>query len=328
MNSLCNIQGKKFNFNKFKFLELFNNKEGFIEGNTNDETMKDLEAQFNGKLQSYGILYDEHIREKLVKDVEISTLLGQTAKYNNEDFYISRKGVMRKLSWGYVNHGCLKPARNITDKQKTKLKIGIPLKKTIRGGQTFYEKCTDRHIDKTGKIISNEITGDSAWLDDLGTKYKFKQGDSRDNSCPNGIEQTINDITYSMIKSGEELGPTDNCIEGFSNSQKSSKKSRLTKLNNELVEIASKMKSLINSVLSESEQNDNKISQQAKSLDEIIKDLNSDREKIKNLKKELFSLDGNVRDNKYLVDASNMQYVGWGVSLITVLVLGLYTMKK
>ena len=323
MNSVCNIQGKKFKFNKFKFLEIFNKKEGFIEGNTNDETMKDLETKFNGKLQAYGIKYDEYIKEKLVSDVDISTLLGQTAKYNNEDFYISRKGVMRKLSWGYGNHGCLKPARNITAKQKTKLEPGIPLKKTIQpDGQTFYEKCTDQHIDKTGKVISNEITGDSAWLDDFGTKYKFKQGDSRDNSCPNGIEQTIDNITYSMIKSGEELGPTGKC------EQILTKQGDLNKLNNELVEIASKMKKLINSVQVESEQNDNKISRQAKSLDEIIEDLNSDREKIKNLKKELFSLDGNVRDNKYLVDASNMQYVGWGVSLITVLVLGLYTMKK
>ena len=66
----------------------------------------------------------------------------------------------------------------------------------------------------------------------------------------------------------------------------------------------------------------------AKSLDEIITNLEADREKIKNLKKEIFSLNGNVRDNKYLVDASNMQYVGWGVSLITLFVLGLYTMKK
>ena len=323
MNSLCNTQGKKFKFNKFKFLELFNNKEGFIEGNTNGETMKQLETKFNGKLQEYGIIYDAYIREKLVTDVDISTLLGQTAKYNNEDFYISRKGVMRKLKWGYQNHGCLAPSKNITDKQKTKLKIGIPLNKTIRGGQTFYEKCTDQHIDKTGKVISNEITGDSAWLDDLGTKYKFKQGDSRDNSCPNGIEQTINDITYSMIKSGEELGPTDECIR-----QSLTKQGKLNKLNNELIEIASKMKSLINSVQVESKQDDNKISQQTKKLNEIIKNLNSDRKKIKNLKKEIYSLNGNVRDNKYLVDASNMQYVGWGVSLITVLVLGLYTMKK
>jgi hypothetical protein len=323
MNSVCNIQGKKFKFNKFKFLEIFNKKEGFIEGNTNDETMKDLETKFNGKLQAYGIIYDEYIKEKLVSDVDISTLLGQTAKYNNEDFYISRKGVMRKLTWGYQNHGCLAPLKNITAIQKTKLKIGIPLKKTIRGGQTFYEKCTDSHIDNTGKVISDEINGETAWLDDLGIKYKFKQGDARDNSCPNGIEESINSITYSMIKSGEELGPTDECIR-----QSLTKQGELNKLNNELVAIASKMKSLINSVQVESKQDDTKISQQAKSLDEIIKDLNSDREKIKNLKKELFSLDGNVRDNKFLVDASNMQYVGWGVSLITVLVLGLYTMKK
>ena len=47
MNSLCNIQGKKFKFNKFKFLDLFYNTEGFMEGNTGasatDEAMKQLE---------------------------------------------------------------------------------------------------------------------------------------------------------------------------------------------------------------------------------------------------------------------------------------------
>ena len=80
---------------------------------------------------------------------------------------------MRKLSWGYQNHGCLAPSKNVTGTQKNKLKQGIPLKKNIRGGQTFYEKCSDSHIDKTGKVISNQITGDTAWLDDLGTKYEF-----------------------------------------------------------------------------------------------------------------------------------------------------------
>ena len=329
MNSLCNIQGKKFKFNKFKFLEIFNNKEGFIEGNANEnanengEKMKILETEFNGKLDQYTAAYDDYIKENLVSDVDISTLLGKTAKYNNEDYYISRKGVMRKLKWGYQNHLCQEPTKNITNKQKTKLKIGIPLAKTIKGGTTFYEKCTDEHINSTGKVISNQITGDTAWLDDLGTKYKFIQGDSRDNSCPNGIAEEINDVGYSMIKSGVELGPRDECVR-----QTLTKQGRLNSLNNELIMIASKMKSLINNVQVESSEDDNKITLQAKSLDEIITQLNLDRKKIKILKKEIFSLDGNVRDNKYLVDSSNIQYIGWGVSLITVLVLGLYTMKK
>tara|TARA_B110001450_G_scaffold6029_1_gene6256 strand:+ start:1408 stop:2391 length:984 start_codon:yes stop_codon:yes gene_type:complete len=327
MNSLCNIQGKKFKFNKFKFLEIFNNKEGFIEGNANanenDEQMKMLETEFNGKLSQYGEAYEDYIKETLVADVDISTLLGKTAKYNNDDYYISRKGVMRKLQWGYQDHRCPEPTKNITNKQKTKLKVGNPLEKRVEMGINFFEKCTDKHIDSTGKVITDAITNEVAWLDDLGTKRKFIQPHSRDNSCPNGIEYDVDATTWKMIKSGEDLGPTDKCVR-----QTLTKQGRLNRLNNELIMIASEMKSLINNVQVESSEDDNKITLQAKSLDEIITQLNLDRKKIKILKKEIFSLDGNVRDNKYLVDSSNIQYIGWGVSLITVLVLGLYTMKK
>ena len=126
-----------------------------------------------------------------------------------------------------------------------------------------------------------------------------------------------------MIKTGDNLAPTDECVR-----QTLTKQGELHKLNSELIKIASDMKALINGVQVESNADDEKITIQSKSLDEIIKDLTTEREIIKNLKKEIFSLNGNVRDNKYLVDASNMQYIGWGVSLITVLVLGLYTMKK
>jgi len=325
MNSLCNIQGKKFKFNKFKFLELFNNKEGFIEGNANqnDETMQELESRFNAKLNTYGVIYDEYIKEKLVSDIDISTLLGKTATWEKEHYYISRKGVMRKLSSGAQNHVCLAPSKNITDTQKLKLKVGMPLQTTVVGGQTFYEKCGDEHIQTTGKVIQAATIGDTAWLDDLGKKYKFKQGDARHDSCPNGISQTISDIQFNMIKTGADLGPRNECVR-----HTLTKEGELNKLNNELTQIAIEMKEIINSVKDNSNADDTKIAEQKKSLDEIIEDLTADREKIKNLKKELYSLDGNVRDNKYLVDASNMQYIGWGVSLITVLVLSLYTMKK
>ena len=133
----------------------------------------------------------------------------------------------------------------------------------------------------------------------------------------------VPDTLFDMIKTGDNLAPTDECVR-----HTLTKQGELHKLNSELIQIASDMKALINGVQVESKADDEEITKQSKSLDEIIKDLTTEREIIKNLKKEIFSLNGNVRDNKYLVDASNMQYIGWGVSLITVLVLGLYTMKK
>jgi hypothetical protein len=324
MNSLCNIQGKRFKINKFKFLELFNNKEGFVEGNTTiDEEMKQLEIEFTGKLQHYGVIYDEYIKEKMVSDIDISSLLGQTAKSNGLEYYISRKGVIRELKWKHQKHGCLAPSRNITASQLTKLIPGVPLKKTFRGKETIYEKCTDPHIDKTGKVIRNLLTKDTAWLADKGTKHKFIQGDSRHTTCPNGIEEEIGDIKYSMIKSGGDLGPTNECIR-----ETLTKQGVLTKLNNELMDIAVKMKGKITMIDEEVAESNNNLKVGTTGLDDIIKTLNSDRDDIQKLKKEIFSLDGNVRDNRYLVNASNMQYVGWGVSLITVFVLGLYTMKK
>tara|TARA_B100000795_G_scaffold82696_1_gene59932 strand:+ start:2318 stop:3307 length:990 start_codon:yes stop_codon:yes gene_type:complete len=329
MNSLCNTQGKEFKYNKFKFLELSNNKniiEGMHHGTEeSDNSLKitELEAKFNGKLQQYGIMYDEYIKEKLVVDIDISHLLDKTVKYNDIEYYISRKGIMRKLSYGYANHSCLAPLKTLTEKQKQKLKLGEPLKKFISSGGIFYEKCTDSYIDKTGIIISNRITNEVAWLDDLGVKHQFRQGDMRNASCPNGIEETVSSIQYSMVKSGDSLGPKDIC-----DRQTLTKQGALNKLNSELIGIAVEMKTLINSISVETQDEEVAILQNSKSLDEIITSLNSDRNKIQKLKKEIFSLEGNVIDNKYLVDASNMQYIGWGVSLITMLVLALYTIKK
>jgi len=326
MDSLCNTQGKEFKYNKFKFNKLSNNK-NIIEGldgmEDNSAKITELEAMFDGKLQQYGIMYDEYIKEKLVVDIDISHLLDKTVKYNDIEYYISRKGIMRKLTYGYTNHGCLAPLKTLTEKQKQKLKLGEPLKKFTSSGGAFYEKCTDKHIDKTGIIISNSITNEVAWLDDLGVKHQFLQGDARNSSCPNGIEENLSSIKYSMVKSGGDLGPSDKC-----DRQTLTKQGALNKLNSELIGIAIEMKTLINSISIETKDEEVAILQKSKSLDEIITSLNGDRNKIQKLKKEIFSLEGNVRDNKYLVDASNMQYIGWGVSLITMLVLALYTIKK
>jgi hypothetical protein len=358
MDSLCNTQGKKFKFNKIKFLKIINNKvtdstggvpggvpgsvpknvpesvpenviEGFIEGMTPAEQrikeMDELEMKFNGKLQQYGIIYDEYIKEKLVSNIDVSSVTNKTVKFDKKNYYVSGKGIMREIKHGLTKHGCDVPELEITPEQRRKLKMGQPLnKQNLQDGKELFEKCKDEHVINTGIVISNKITHDTAWLDDFGRKHKFTQSDSMHPTCPTGVEKSIDSITYSMISAGPDYGIGDRCkIE-----KNGTRETFLNELNKDLIDIAIKMKNIVNGVTSETNQDNIKITTQTKSLDAIIKDLNDERIIIKKLEKEIFSLEGNVRDNKYLVDASNMQYIGWGVSLITVIVLGLYTMKK
>tara|TARA_X000000368_G_C23058036_1_gene725058 strand:+ start:568 stop:1650 length:1083 start_codon:yes stop_codon:yes gene_type:complete len=360
MSSDSTLQGKKYKYNKFKFLKsftskifepnIFKNKEGFKEGNSikenikkTNEKMKKLEMEFNGKLQEYNILYEQYIKEKMVHDTDISHIKGKSVKWEGKNYFISNDGVMREIKWGWKadKHQCPEPNINLTQKQRDKLVVGESLKKTMRGGVTFYEKCINPWINSGNKVIANDITNDVAWLDDLGIKHKFKHLGAKHISCPQKVDTTINDIEFSIITNGNELSPTDPCIR-----HTDSKKKRLDTVNNELKAIAVKMKDEINKVSDQRRELEggkqgfklikegfkegatSTITSNSIKIDKIIKSLDEKRKHIQILENEIYSLDGNIRDNKYLVDSTNYKYIAWGVSFISLLGLGLYTIKK
>jgi hypothetical protein len=359
MSSNSTIQGKQYKYNKFKFLKsftsnifeknIFNKREGFKEGNsikeditTSNKKMKNLEMRFNGKLQQYNILYDKYIREKMVHDTDISHIKGKSVIWKGKNYFISNDGVMREIKWGWKEekHQCPEPKIKLTQKQRDKLVVGEGLKKTMRGGVTFYEKCVNPWIKSGNKVILNDITNEAAWLDDLGIKHKFKHLGARHISCPANVDTTINDMEYGIIADGKELSPTDECIR-----HTDSKKKRLDTVNNELKAIAIEMKEEINKIsdlkktLVGDKQNVQLIKEGFKEgastinsntvkIDKIVKSLDEKRKHIQILENEIYSLDGNIRDNKYLVDSSNYTYIAWGVCFISLFGLGLYTIKK
>ena len=52
------------------------------------------------------------------------------------------------------------------------------------------------------------------------------------------------------------------------------------------------------------------------------------RKKIKALEKEIYSLEGNIRDNTFGVKSVNLNYLAWGVSLVTIAGIGFMISKK
>ena len=359
MSSESTIQGNKYKYNKLKFLKsftskifepnIFNNKEGFKEGfkegnsikeNIKNTTkkMKKLETEFKNKLQEYNILYEQYIKEKMVRDTDISHIKGKSVKWEGKNYFISNDGVMREIKWGWKadKHQCPEPNMNLTQKQRDKLVLGESLKKTMRGGVTFYEKCINPWINIGNKVIVNDITNDVAWLDDLGVKHKFKHMGAKHISCPQRVDATINDIEFNLITTGNELSPTDSCIR-----HTDSKKKRLDTVNNELKAIATKMKEEINGITDQKKElmgfklikegfkeGATTIKSNTIEIEKVMKSLDEKRKHIQILENEIYSLDGNIKDNKYLVDSTNYTYIAWGVSLISLFGLGLYTIKK
>ena len=50
--------------------------------------------------------------------------------------------------------------------------------------------------------------------------------------------------------------------------------------------------------------------------------------KIKTLEKEIHSLDTTIGDNTHLVKSINLRYIAWGISLITIGLIGMHQLKK
>ena len=69
------------------------------------------------------------------------------------------------------------------------------------------------------------------------------------------------------------------------------------------------------------------IQKNAEKIEGDIEKLKEQKKLIQTLKNEISSLDGNIRDARYLVDSTNMKYIAWGVSLTTIILLILFLKK-
>ena len=88
------------------------------------------------------------------------------------------------------------------------------------------------------------------------------------------------------------------------------------------------MRTEISEIYKNNDNTESEINKANSTLENIVKMLKQKRENIKELQYEINSLDGNINDNSNLVKAINLHYVGWGVSLATIILLTSYILKN
>ena len=155
-------------------MENISNIEGYdVKKSVN--TIKDKQ-KFNDTLLKYKNSYKKFLKHKTVKDVDISHLPyrknNAVASYAGDNYYITDRYVMKKIpDEGDMreNWECPEPTINISEDQKNKLTMGLPLrKKQGQDGTVIYQTCNDVNINNGGIQVMDEITKNRGWLNDLG----------------------------------------------------------------------------------------------------------------------------------------------------------------
>lgn len=340
MNSNNILQGNKFlkNKNKFKNKKFI---EGFSTGNTkqNARKVREIAAEYSGKVSEYGLEYEKLINKKLNSEDDIFNLFGKTVKFKKKIYFVTNVGVLREIINPYIgrktldefyetsrfkSYQCPKASVTLTRSQFNSLTDGKPLKyyyDSVFG--TRVQRCNDRHILNGSVQIKHNGTGVTAWIDDKGSKYLFKDEKNKNKSCGSSVHYGLDGLDWDLIDNSNKLGPTDVCPSQGQNSQL-----KLNKLNVEMKQQAKQMKGIINDMKSSVDSSDGRIRKEAKKFDYEVDVLRRKRKKINALEKEIFSLNGNIRDNTYGVKSVNLNYLAWGSSFVTLIALYFVMLKK
>jgi hypothetical protein len=334
-----------------------------MNANSKDTTkMENLIDEFRKTLQEYREAYSIHLIGATNDPKNLLQYYNNTIKGSGDEiFYITSRGIKRKLEvppegdwattgqvgWKAVcqSHNCplITPKNTVDDNILSKFEEGQPLKYKRRdnpdsaGNTHYFQKCPPpagpAAWTEGGVFIETDGTagGPLAWIDHKGKKYHFKDGLNKEeahNSCPKRAPHRTHrvpaiEFNNLMEKSSDLLDKNSPCPgiiqTGVPNA---------AQLNNKLIDLAIEMKTEVNGI-SQRNQDTNKASSEVKrNLDTLIGEVTKHRKNIKELKKEIFSLDTTITDNTYLVKSINLRYIAWGISFITVFLIGMHQIKK
>lgn len=225
--------------------------------------------------------------------------------------------------------------------------------------ELIFQKITDswnrraQYINLAGNTI--------AWIDDYGWIYKFADGLKI--SQLNDFWPKVNSSEY---KNDEVLAPEweflmtgggnaregeriESAFEGGPNrdmgklitldengklshtsppGKKIEAQTSLIHNNQKLQRLAVEMKRKIIDISSRTDQTEDEIIAADGALTDIINILEKKRETINILNNEIKSLDGTIIDNHNLVKAINTHYIAWGLSFVTIFLIGYHQLKK
>jgi hypothetical protein len=334
-------QGEQFNIMRKMYRENIkhigkNKYVGIREGVTTKD-MSQYEDEFEITLKEYEVEYQKQLK---AGGGDAAGYYGKTITYGGDVYYVTKRGVLRKLMGSGVgktpeqkidDHLC--PSQEETDELLSddfnKLKIGEPLKCDDDTTNPECQKCRDPHNNKAMFIRSTNPAGDLYWINDFGKKQKFDRGvmeDKTDWTCPKKkttLRLSQKQINLIPMNPRYKLS-VDSACTGFTiNTGEKS----VVFLNNKLIGLAIAMKNEVDKLSEKSSGIDGESANAKRSLDSIIQNLKTKRDTVEKLKKEIQSLNGNIKDNTHLVKSLNLRYMAWFLSLVTLILLGMYKIK-
>lgn len=335
MSSRNTIQGGIFLNNKNKY----NQKNiKLIEGNQNmnnpDESKIDkLVQEYRGLVDRYEMNYEQFVYEKMNTDSNISELFGKVVQYPKDStgklYFVTQRGVRREIprtgnndnlvskfieTAKYKSHECSATPIKINGTQFRALREGLPLQYEFNSQFGYNsQKCNDSWVIEGSKLLRDRVSDNIGWIDDLGNLYQFSDPNNKHSSCGDKIE-ILNGQEWSLLKhKTKKLTSADMCP-----SQTQPLQIQLNKDNQRMLDIAREIKMIVTDMQYNNTGKDEDIKVGTNNFNREKDRLLKKRQKIKALEKEIYALNGNIRDNTFGVKSVNLNYLAWGVSFVTI----------
>lgn len=350
MSSSNTIQGGIFlnNKNKYKkknikLIEGNQNMYESLESPPNEKQVNRLVQEYRGLVDKYEMNYEQFVYEKMNTESNISELFGKVVQYPKNSsgklYFVTQRGVRREIprtrkgdnlvsafvkTKKYQSHECSSTPVKINGTQFRALKEGLPLKSDYNSKRGYIsQKCNDSWVIEGSKLLRDRVSDNIGWIDDLGNLYEFTDPNNKHPSCGDKIE-ILNGEQWGLItKKTKPLTKADVCP-----SQTQPLQIQLNKDNNRMLEIAKEIKSIVDSMKYDNRGKDAEIKVGSNNFQLEKAKLLNKRKKIEALEKELFSLEGNIRDNTFGVKSVNLNYLAWGISFVTIAGIGFMISRK
>ena len=283
------------------------------------EEIKEKEKNYNKKLKQYTDL-QKSLNEQLVKNNYFYTknkdFLGKTIVNHETNYYVNNFGYTHKYShdaWDNDNDNCPPTAIDVKSRQLGKFKRSVDMN-------------TGQPCDIAGQVIENDKTGDHAWVDLKGVKHIFASDiwDIKHKTCRMDVKKLSNK-DFKSIPEGSNMTKTSLCLKQDINPNDYL---RLKKINEELISLAKDISKSMNKVISKDTNVNNKINLKKHKLENYLKDLDNNREKIGEFNQSIKTLSAQEEDTSKEYTAQYYMYISWTLVAILIGSITLKTLSK
>ena len=283
------------------------------------QEIKEKENNYNRKLKEYTDL-QKSLNEQMIKNNRFYTknkdFLGKTIVNHETNYYVNSFGYTHKYShdaWDNDNESCPSTAIDVKSKELGEFKRSIDMN-------------TGQPCNVAGQIIENNTSGDHAWVDLKGTKHIFASDvwDVKHKTCKIDVKK-LSDKDFNSIPQGSNMTKTSLCLKQDINP---GDYLQLKKINEELISLAKDISKSMNQVISKDTKINNKINLKKHKLENYLKDLDNNREKINKYNQSIKTISAQEEDTSKEYTAQYYMYISWTLVAILIGSITLKTLSK